>query len=126
VRYENVCQYERVRLPDGDLIDVSVESDWNYPYTLVELELGSDVSSWKGISIEAPGYFAQDRLWVEGSRTYSRADFHTDFWRPDTGQALYLRKRKGFWGTKTSVYKLTGLGNHVGPGQRVKLRWVED
>lgn len=116
------CRTVRTPLPDGDLIDVTIDENAVDP-SVVEfvIETPANIAWYKGITVP-DGTGAK---WVIWTRDRRHRDTIT-LWAHQVinGQSLRFAKA-GFLGFWKDVYDLGGL-DRLPPGSRVTFRWVRD
>lgn len=131
--YPNVTQ--RVALPDGDLIDVTIEHGVTAPDGVeFRLESGPNVTWWKQVGLVGGG--DHWRVWNEGGNSWcnwpssSTAGCNTNSqWAnivTSPGTYFVFSKAKGIFAVHTEMYKLYNLSEQLTGGDRVTFRWVQD
>jgi hypothetical protein len=126
---------KRVALPDGDLIDVTIEHNVaGSDVVEFRLESGSNVTWWKQVAIVGGGEYW--RVWNEGgnswcdwpSPTTSGCNINSQWTSIVTspGTRFVFSKAKGIFATHTDMYNLYNLSEQLTGGDRVTFRWVKD
>ncbi len=129
------CTPERVELPDGDLIDVSIEHNAVAPDS-IEFRLISDVTTWRQITINDGSlawtvwtyeeWFARHSYcnWPDPATPGCDTIGH---WSDPTlahGEIVFT-KAGSFWWEHEDVYVLRNLAGRLSPGDRVTFHWVD-
>lgn len=125
----------RVELPDGDIIDVTIEHGATASDGVeFRLESGSGVSSWKQVSIIGGG--ETWRVWNEGGSSWCdwpspvtnncNTNSQWAFIVTSPGTRFMFSKAKGLFSTHQDVYNLYNLTDRLTGGDRVTFRWVQD
>jgi Ig-like domain from next to BRCA1 gene/PASTA domain len=109
-------------LPDGDVINVSVQHNAAAPDAIdFVLEAGSAVSWWKGLRVP-DGQGSVWEIWTQDARRTDAVALWAN--QVKNGQSLEFRKAK-LLQVHTGMYLLGDL-QRLQPGDRVTFRWVQD
>jgi hypothetical protein len=137
VEYAPFCSVERWRLPDGDLIDVTIEHNATASDSIeFRLRAGPDVNLWKQITISDGAdtwrvwtfeeWWSQ-RYFCNWPLSETPGCDTIGHWAGPTierGQIVF--SKAGFLWIHHDVYVLRNLGQRLSPGDRVTFHWVED
>jgi hypothetical protein len=131
------CTSARIRLPDGDLIDVTIEHNAiNSNEIEFRLRAGPGVNAWKQITISDGAdtwrVWTYEEWWTRyyfcnWPQTETPNCDTIGHWAGPTierGQIVFSKTRNLFF--HEDVYVLRNLGQRLSPGDRVTFRWVED
>lgn len=130
-----VTYYDSVELPDGDIIEYTIEHGVADPLVVeFKLESGPDVTWWKQVSIIGGG--ETWRVWNQDGHSWcdwpspSTSNCNTNSqWTTivtDPGTRFVFSKAKGIFATHTDMYTLYGLYERLSGGDRVTFRWTRD
>ncbi|NVJ22266.1 MULTISPECIES: hypothetical protein [Myxococcus] len=126
---------ERVELPDGDLIDVTIDHSVAASDVVeFRLQSASGISRWKQVTLISSGQ--PWKVWNESGSSWcnwpspstSNCDTNSE-WSSvmlASGTKFVFSKSKGIFGTHTDVYELSNLSSMLTGGDRVTFRWVQD
>lgn len=110
------------QLPDGDIINVSIDNDVAPPNTVeFRLEAADGITSWKGLLVP-DGLRSSWVIHTEDSRTVDSVSLWAE--QVHNGQELEFSK-PGFLGFPTGIYTLGGL-DRLPPGSCVTFQWAQD
>ncbi|AKF86065.1 hypothetical protein SAMN05443572_107344 [Myxococcus fulvus] len=126
---------ERVELPDGDLIDVTIDHGVAASNVVeFRLQSASGISRWKQVTLLSSSQ--PWKVWNESGNSWcnwpstSTANCDTNSeWSSivlDPSTRFLFSKSKGLFGTHTDVYELSNLSARLTGGDRVTFRWVQD
>lgn len=126
---------ERVELPDGDLIDVTIDHGIAASNVIeFRLQSASGISRWKQVTLSSSSQ--PWKVWNESGSSWcnwpspstSNCDTNSE-WSSivlASGSKFVFSKSKGLFGTHTDVYELSNLSSMLTGGDRVTFRWVQD
>jgi hypothetical protein len=120
---------KRVPLPDGDLIDVTIEHGVEF-----RLESASNVTWWKQVAIVGGGEYWS--VWNENGNAWCNYPYASTAGCNTNSQWVHIvtapgtrfvfSKSKGIFGVHTEMYNLYNLAERLSGGDRVTFRWVKD
>ena len=129
-----VCNTVRTRLPDGDLIDVSIQHNATDPSDIqFKLVAGPGITWWKELmgsgSSDLWTVWTQDNhSWCNWPQTVtSNCDTNSEWTGVLLNGAGWFKFSKAkFLGIHTNVYILRDLPSHLQGGDRVTFTWIAD